>query len=149
MYKNLPLFLIFYTILSNSFVLPAHLQLSLFNALPIPFGLKFQSDFYSFFNFQAPVLWNAHLRSRSLLKHILSLSSRFHKHLFLHSLHSFLPQPIWESRLTTWTKACLRAGRPGSSPETTNFLVNICGQATINALVSLISKQCKLVQKAN
>ena len=48
-YKNLPLYLIFYTILTNSFVLyHAHLQLSLSNAFPIPFGLKFQTDFNTF-----------------------------------------------------------------------------------------------------
>ena len=86
------------TIETNSFVLPAHLQLSLSNALPIPFGLKFQTDFDTF---------------KRLLKRLAS-----------------------------------ELEDPGSSPETTNFPTNICGQATINALVSLFTKQCKLVQTA-
>ena len=37
---------------------------------------------------------------------------------------------------------------PGSSPKTTDFLTNSCEQAT-NALVSLFTKQCKLVQPAS
>ena len=86
--------MVFYTILTNSFVLPAHPQMPLSNVLPIPVGLTFDRFLY----FQAPVLLNAlshHPHSQCLLKPFSSLttvSSRFH--LFLHSLHSFPPQPI-------------------------------------------------------
>ena len=49
----------------NQLVLPAHLQLSLSNALQIPLGSKFLTDLSTF---KRPALWNAlphHLRSHS------------------------------------------------------------------------------------
>ena len=85
----------------------------------------------------------------------LSLSSRFHKqlktHLFFHIIFfiSFLSFPF----LSLYEQACdyrlaSELKGPGSSPEITNFQINICWQATINALGSLFTKQCKLIQAA-
>ena len=79
----------------NPLVLPAHLQLSLSNALQIPLGSKFLTDLSTFKRLHFGMLYVPH-HLRSLRSSFFSISfssrtisSQFHKqlktHLFLHS----------------------------------------------------------------
>ena len=87
--QTFPPFLIFSPY--NPLVLPAHLQLSLSNALQIPLGSKFLTDLSTFKRLHFGMLYHIIFALiLILLNLILSLSSsQFHKqlktHLFLHS----------------------------------------------------------------